>query len=145
MGGGSNAPMYTCFIRVMEKTSIGGNREGNRKEIGGNRWWFKGNRSFLLFLEHSFCSTGRAGIRGGVRLYKFKRRENGCGVCGWRWGGGGKPRAKVGIRWGNLEMGRRGMLAWTSGWSSSYALASLRPSKILVSHWLQWNYCILVF
>ena len=47
-----------------------GKNEGNRKEIGGNRWWFGGNRSFLPFLEHSFCSTGRAGIRGEVPLYK---------------------------------------------------------------------------
>ena len=101
MGGGSNALMYTCFIRVMEKTPIGGNREGNRKEIGGNRWWFGGNRSFLLFLEHSFCSTGRAGIRGEVPLYKFKKgtmgvwgawvkvgREGGNQEQKWEFGGG---------------------------------------------------------
>ena len=108
MGGGSNAPMYTCFIRVMEKTSIGGNREGNRKEIGGNRWWFGGNRSFLLLLEHSFCSTGRAGIRGEVPLYKFKRRENGCGVCGWRWGGRGETKSESGSSMGEFGNGAKG-------------------------------------
>ena len=70
--------MYTFFIRIMKekRTSIGGNREGNREEIGGNRGWFWGNRSFLQFADHSFRSTGRAGIRGEVPLYKFKNLIN---------------------------------------------------------------------
>ena len=119
-------------------------REIERKsgEIGGGLGEIAHSYYFLniVFVALDGLESG-----GKFPFINLKEGKMGVGCVGGGGEGGGKPRAKVGVRWGSLEMGRRGMLAWTSGWSSSYALASLRPSKILVSHWLQWNYRILVF
>ena len=119
-------------------------REIERKsgEIGGGLGEIA---HFYDFLNIVFVAPDGLESGGKFPFINLKEGKMGVGCVGGGGEGGGQPRAKVGVRWGSLEMGRRGMLAWTSGWSSSYALASLRPSKILVSHWLQWNYCILVF
>ena len=100
-------PNVYMFHSSNGKTSIGGNREGNREEIGGNRGWFWGNRSCLPFVDHSFCSTGRAGIRGEVPLYKFKKGKMEVGCVGEGGEGGGKPRGKVGVRGGNFGNGAK--------------------------------------
>ena len=77
--------MGKVLDECVETASSRGNREGNRRGIGGNRGWFGGNRFILNIFRYSFCNARGARIRGEASLLEILKGKIGEGVVGIKW------------------------------------------------------------
>ena len=108
MGGGSNALMYTCFIRVMEKYQSGEiAREIERKsgEIGGGLGEIA---HFYYFLNIVFVAPDGLESGGKFPFINLKEGKMGVGCVGWRWGGRGETKSESGSSMGEFGNGAKG-------------------------------------
>ena len=64
--------------------------QGESKEIGGNRWWFGGNRSFYYFLNIVFVAPEGLESGGEFPFINLKEGKMGVGCVGGGGEGGGR-------------------------------------------------------